>query len=147
MPLSFVYICYHYGKRLGGALLTLPQCLDCGIVRGIASQEKTPQTLNCHSFPLLKEPTGSGYRIRLGYQIALVINQLNLGTAFWAGVWLSMEAAIQGIIIFRLALGAHLEVAHGSFGAVIGHILNYGKAWATIGAVGKGVAVAAIFRI
>jgi hypothetical protein len=58
-----------------------------------------------------------------------------------------MEAAVQGIIIFRLALGAHLEVAHGCFGAVIGHIFNYGKAWAAIGAVGKGIAVAAVFRI
>jgi len=58
-----------------------------------------------------------------------------------------VEAAIQRVIIFRLALGAHLEVAHGGFGAVIGHILNYGKAWATIGAVGEGITVAAVFRI
>jgi hypothetical protein len=58
-----------------------------------------------------------------------------------------MKAAVQGIIIFRLTLGAHLKVAHGGFGAVIRHILNYGKAWATIGAVGKGIAVAAVFGI
>ena len=58
-----------------------------------------------------------------------------------------MEAAVEGIIIFRLALGAHLEIAHGGFGTVIGHILDYGKAGAAIGAVGEWIAVAAVFRI
>jgi hypothetical protein len=58
-----------------------------------------------------------------------------------------MEAAVQGIIIFRLAPGAHLEAAHGGFGAVIWHTFNYGKPWTTIGAVGKRIAVAAVFRI
>jgi hypothetical protein len=74
MPFSFVDGGNHYGKGLGGALLPLPQCLNYGIVRGIASQEKTPQALNGHNFPLLKELTSSSYRIRVGYQIALVIN-------------------------------------------------------------------------
>jgi hypothetical protein len=42
MPFNFVYSGDHYGKGLGEALLPLPQCFNCGIVRGIASQEKTP---------------------------------------------------------------------------------------------------------
>jgi hypothetical protein len=58
-----------------------------------------------------------------------------------------MEATVQRIVVFRLALGAHLEVAHRGFGAVIWHTFNYGKPRATIGAVGKGIAVAAVFRI
>jgi hypothetical protein len=70
-----------------------------------------------------------------------------MGTAFRAGVGLGMETAIQRIIIFGLAPGAHLEVAHGGLGAVIWHTFNYGKPWATIGAVGKRIAVAAVFRI
>ena len=94
MPSSFVYIGYHYGKGLGGALLPLPQCLNYCIIRGIASQEKTPQAFNGHDFTLLEELTGSGYRIRLGYQIALVINQFDPGTAIRAGVGLGMEAAV-----------------------------------------------------
>jgi len=147
MSFRFVDSSNHYGKGLGGALLPLPQRFNCGVIRGIASQEKTPQALNGHDFPFFKELTGSGNRIRLGYQIAPVINQFDLGTAFWAGIGLGMKATVQGIIIFRLALGTHLEIAHGCFGAVIGHIFNYGKAWTATGAVGKGIAVAAVFRI
>jgi hypothetical protein len=58
-----------------------------------------------------------------------------------------MEAAVQRIVIFRLALGTHLEIAHRGLSAVIGHAFNYGKAWTAIGAVGEGITVAAIFRI
>jgi hypothetical protein len=58
-----------------------------------------------------------------------------------------MEAAVQRIVIFRLALGTHLEIAHRGLRAVIGHAFNYGKAWTAIGAVGEGITVAAIFRI
>jgi hypothetical protein len=58
-----------------------------------------------------------------------------------------MEAAVQGIVIFRLTLRAHLEIAHGGLEPVIGHAFNYGKARATVGAVGKGIPVAAVFRI
>jgi hypothetical protein len=58
-----------------------------------------------------------------------------------------MEASVKRIIIFRLALRAHLEVVHGSFGAVIRHTFNYGKPRATIGAVGERIAVAAVLRI
>jgi hypothetical protein len=42
MPFRFVYNGNHYGKGLGGALLPLPQRFNYGIIRGIASQEKTP---------------------------------------------------------------------------------------------------------
>lgn len=58
-----------------------------------------------------------------------------------------MEASVQGIVIFGLALGAHLEGAHGGFRTVIGHTLNYGEPRATIGAVGEWIAVAAVLRI
>jgi hypothetical protein len=64
MPFSFVDSGNHYGKGLGGALLPLPQRFNYGIVRGIASQEKTPQSFNGHNFPIFKELTSSGYRIR-----------------------------------------------------------------------------------
>jgi hypothetical protein len=74
MLFSFVDSGNHYGKGLGGALLPLPQRFNYGVIRGLASQEKTPQPLNGHDFPFFKELSGSGNRIRAGYQIALVIN-------------------------------------------------------------------------
>jgi hypothetical protein len=58
-----------------------------------------------------------------------------------------MEASVKGIIIFRLALGAHLEVAHGGLGTIIWHTFNYGEPRATVGAVSKRIAVTAVFTI
>src|SRR4030042_5145638 len=147
MPFSFVDSANHYGEGLRWALFPLSQCFNYGIVRGVASQEEPPQALNGHDSPFFKELTGSGYRIRFGYQIALVINQLDLGTAFREGVRLGMKAAVQWIIIFRLALGAHLEAAHGGLRSVIGQGFNYGKAWPAVSAVCKGIAVAAVFNV
>ncbi|MBA7479473.1 hypothetical protein ES707_14907 [subsurface metagenome] len=55
-----------------------------------------------------------------------------------------MKPAVQGIVVFLLTLGAHLEVTHGGLRAVIGDILDDGKSWTTIGAVSKGIAEAAV---
>jgi len=55
-----------------------------------------------------------------------------------------VEAAVKGVIILPLALGAHLEVSHGRPGAVVGDIFNYGKAGSAVSAVGEGVAIAPI---
>jgi hypothetical protein len=55
-----------------------------------------------------------------------------------------MEATVQGVVVFGLASGAHLEIAHGRLGAIVRHILNYGEAWATIGAVSEGVTMTAV---
>ena len=146
MFLSFVDSSHHYGEGLRRAILSGPQYSNCFIVRGVTGQEKTTQSFDGQDFSLLKKMTGSRYRIGLVYYVAVVINQLDPGTTFRAGIWLSMKASIQRIVIFRLALRAHLEVAHGGLGAVIWHTLNYGKPWATISAVGKGIPVTAVFR-
>jgi hypothetical protein len=50
-----------------------------------------------------------------------------------------MEATVQWVIIFSLALRTHLEVAHGGLGTVIRDVLNNGKAGAAISAVDKGI--------
>jgi hypothetical protein len=57
-----------------------------------------------------------------------------------------MKATVQGIIIFGLALRAHLKGTHSRFGAVIWHALNYGEPRATIGAVSEGIPKAAVLR-
>jgi len=55
-----------------------------------------------------------------------------------------MKPAVQWIVVFLLTLGAHLELTHGGIGAVIGDILDNGEPGATVGAVSKGIAVAAV---
>jgi hypothetical protein len=58
-----------------------------------------------------------------------------------------MEAAVQGIVVFGLALRAHPKVTHGGVRPVIRHAFDYGKAWATVGAVDERIAVAAVLGV
>jgi hypothetical protein len=58
-----------------------------------------------------------------------------------------METAIGWIVVFALALGAHRERAHGRGRAVVGQGGDDGKARAAVGAVGEGIAEAAVARI
>jgi len=144
---GFLQGSHHYGKGFGRAILSGTQRSDRAIVRGIAGQEETAQSFDSHDFPLPEKLTGGHYRVGPAHHIAPVINQLDARTAFRAGIGLGVEAAVKGIVIFRLAPGAHLEVAHGGAGAIVWHALDDGKPRATIGAVGKRIAIAAVFRI
>ena len=55
-----------------------------------------------------------------------------------------MEAAVKWVVIFSLAFGAHSEMTHGRPRAVIGYILDYGKAGSAVGTVGEGVTIAPV---
>jgi hypothetical protein len=63
-----------------------------------------------------------------------------------AGIGLGMKAPVQRVIVFPLALRAHLKATHGGSGTVVRNILNDGEARAAISAVSKWVAVAPIVR-
>ncbi len=76
--------------------------------------------------------------------LALVVHQLKLRAADRAGVGLGVEAAVQRVFVFPLAVGAHLEDAHGGQRPVVGDVLDDGEARAAVGAVGEGIAVAAV---
>ena len=58
-----------------------------------------------------------------------------------------MKAPVLGVLILRLARGAHREARHGGRGAVIRDVADDGVAWAAMGAIGEGIAVAAIRRV
>jgi len=57
-----------------------------------------------------------------------------------------MEAPIEGIIVFALAVRAHPEVTHGGFRTIVGDVLDDGKPGPTVGAVGEGIAIAPILE-
>ena len=57
-----------------------------------------------------------------------------------------MKATIQGVIIFPLAFGAHLEAAHRGLRAVVWYILDDGKARPAVSAVSERIAIAPILR-
>ena len=58
-----------------------------------------------------------------------------------------METAVQRVVIFALAGGAHFKYAHGGTGTVIGNILDDGKPGPAVGAVGEGVTVTPVIGI
>src|SRR5205807_7633377 len=73
--------------------------------------------------------------------------EVGLGAAGGAGVGLGVEAAVQGIVVFCLAGGAHGEDAHGGLVAIVGDILDDCEAGATVGAVDKGIMITSICGI
>jgi hypothetical protein len=58
-----------------------------------------------------------------------------------------VKTAVQRIIIFGLAGGAHLKGGHGGQGPVIRHIRNNGKTGTTVGTVRKRVPIPPVFGI
>ena len=71
-------------------------------------------------------------------------DERELRAAVPAGVGLGVEAAVGGIVVLGLAGGAHLEARHGGLRAVVGNAAGDGVARAAVGAVEKGIAIAAV---
>jgi hypothetical protein len=55
-----------------------------------------------------------------------------------------MEAPVEWIFVLGLTVGAHWENAHGRLVAIIGNILDDREAWATVGAIDEGIAIAPV---
>jgi len=63
------------------------------------------------------------------------------------GIGLGVETSVQRVIILRLAAPAHGKNIHGSFGSVIGDILDDGIPGTAIGTVDKRIGKSSIFNI
>ena len=68
----------------------------------------------------------------------------NLRSANWASIRLGMESTIVGIVVFRLAVGAHSKRRHRSGRTVVWDVLNNRVARAAIGAICKWIEVTAV---
>ena len=138
----------HHRKGLVWPALALPQSLHRLFASGIAGELKAPQPLDRQYLALTQQQRGPSHGlIALGEQVALAIAQCDLGTALGASVWLGVKAAIEGIIVLALAVGAHAKVAHGRPRTVIGHVLDDRESRPAISAVGKGIAIAPVCGI
>ena len=63
MSFGFFDIGYHNSKGLRGTPFPFPQGSDRCLIGSIASQEESPQALDGHDLPILKELAGTGYRV------------------------------------------------------------------------------------
>jgi len=65
-------------------------------------------------------------------------------TAAPAGIGLRVEAAIERIVVFGLALRAHRKYSHRGLRTVVGDPPSDGEAWPAVGAIKKWITVPAI---
>jgi len=141
---DLVHIPGHQGQRLFLAVLAPAQALHGGFVFGIHGQVETAEPLDGGDAAGREPCDDLRHRIFGGHRLSIGRQQGEPRTAFGAGIGLGMKAAVGGIVVFRLAAGAHAKGRHGGLGAVVGKTGNDRIARAAVGAVDKRVAVAAI---
>ena len=145
-PLGCGQIRDHHGQRFARPALAHPQALHCRGRARVHGQVEAAQSLDGH------HRAGRQGRGRLGQGIAGKrpagrVVPAELRPAHRAGVGLGVEAAVQGIVVLAPAVIAQGEHAHGGVRPVVGDLFDDGEAGAAVGAVGKGVAEAAVVRV
>ena len=144
VPPHLVHGGHHYGQGFIRAPLPLPQAPHRLVALGIARQVKAPQPLQGEHLALAQRSGGGRDDIIAADRGPLPVHELKAGATGRAGVGLGVKAAVKRVVVLPLAVGAHHEAAHGGVGAVVGDILDDGESRAAVGAVGEGVAVAAV---
>ena len=67
-----------------------------------------------------------------------------MGSAICAGIRLSMKPPVVRIIVFGLTGRTHFKMPHGSFGSIVGNIVDDGIAGPAVGAVDKRIVIAPV---
>ena len=123
---------HHYGERLIAAPFAFAKPAHSLGVPGIAGQVVAAKPLdgNCQAHG---QPMTNFFGRRR-----------NLRSANWASVGLGMESTVVGIVVFRLAVGAHPKRRHRRGRAVVWDVLNNRVARTAIGAVCKWIKITAV---
>ena len=95
-------------------------------------------------WPASEEGDGFGDWIRRGDCGCRRNRRGELRAADPTGVGLCVEAAVGGVVVLGLAVGAHFEARHRGLRAVVGDAAGDGVTRAAVGAVEEGIAVAAV---
>ena len=138
----------HHRERLLHPVLTVAQLLHGGRPGGIAGQVKSAQALDGHDFPGRQGVLGcrqGGVSGRHGPARRTL--EPDVRSARRAGDGLGVEAPVGRILVLAPAVGAEREAGHGRLRAVVGQANSDGEPGAAVGAVGEGIAVAAVGRV
>jgi len=141
----------HHGEGLVRAGFARAQAAHSLRAGGVAGQVVAAQPLDRHDVPGPQQRRRAGdvvlaAREPIGGRVCRG-DQAQARPADRAGVRLGVKAAVQRVVVFRLAGRAHGEGAHGGHRPVVGHGFDDGVARPAVGAVGEGVAVAAVGRV
>ncbi len=135
---------HHDGKGFFDAQFPFAQGGHCLRVGGITGQVEAPEAFDRQGSPVFEQlarlPDGSFFFLRS----FSVYFQPDMRAAGGAGDRLGMEAAVQRVVVFVMAVGAHLEGSHSGLRSVVGDVFDDGEARAAVGAVDEGVAVTAV---
>ena len=137
----------HQGQRFVWAMLALAQLVQGLGIACIAGQVHAADALDGNDLPGFQARCGLGHRVGATDHRALRIAQPDMRAAQRAGVWLRMKAAVGGLAVLGGAVLAQLELLHAGVGAIVGNRAHDGKARAAVGAVGKGIQIAAVAAI
>ena len=141
---SCIKIANHDGERLAIAMFAIAESFDCGLVGCVDGKMKTADSFDGQNFAAEKPLDGIGYGIGALNSAAVYRFEPGPGTTLPACIWLGVEAAIQRIVVLRLALAAHWKDSHRGLRPIVGDATGNGETRTAVGAIEKGVAVAAV---
>ncbi len=78
---------------------------------------------------------------------AVPIGELQSWSAGRTSIWLGMVPTVLDVVVLVIAHRAHNKRAHGALRTVVGHPVDDGVAWTTVGAVNEGIAIAVVAGI
>ena len=138
-----IHVPAHEGKGLFIPLLPPPQLSDQGSVITAAGQVHSAQALDRNDLPGFQRFPCQFYAVA-GDFIPRLIQIKHPGATACTAIRLGMVAPVLNIMILPVAIRAHGKAGHRGLGPVIGDVFNNGKAWAAVGAVDEGIAVAPV---
>ena len=134
----------HQGERLRPAVLGPAEAGDGGLVEWIADEMEAAEALDGQDLPGPDERRGLGDDVAAELAPRAGVEEGQARPADRAGDGLGVVAAVERVLVLAPAIGAHGEAGHGRLGAVVGEAADDRIAGAAVGAVGEGVAVAAL---
>ena len=147
MPANFIERGEHQREGPIGTPLSLPQYIDRVGLRGIDQQLKAAEPLHGHDTPLQEARTAASKAAGPAASCCPGRLALQGRPAARTRDRLGVKTPIGRIDIFRLALWAQGELGHRGSRPIVGQLPNDRPARPAVGAVGEGIAVAALGRI
>ncbi len=152
IPAHLVHVAGHQRERLVFAVFARAQPLDGRRIGGVAGELESAQALDRDDGAALQQSAcGLQHVLRTERRWRHIRtvggDEPCPGAAAGAGDRLGMETAVDRIVVFGAAGRAQGEGAHRRAGAIVGNAQHDGQARSAVGAVGEGVAVAALRRV
>lgn len=134
----------HDGQRLAVAMLAIAQTADSCFIGRVDGEVETTNALDRENLPSKQALDCLGNGIGTFDLAADRGLKPDVRSASPAGIWLSVETAVERIVVFSLTLGTHREDGHRCLRTVVRDAASDGETRPTVGAIQEWVAVPAV---